>query len=131
MTLEERFDQLEAQVAALTARDQRREREHVSLLDSCCELAASRDKLRSSLEEDYTLHAKAVDARITELSARAPDGLTAPEIFGAFRSMAEGAKERDRHIIDIFTMFDDRVRAIEQLLLPALQGRAKIMAVAA
>ena len=126
----ERISQLEAAQAALEARDARRESEHVSLLKTYTEANAARETMRRQFEEDYMLLGKAFDARIGELAARAPDGMIAAETVDAFRWMAELMKENNRHVSEVFTMFDDRVRAIEQLLLPALQGRAKIMAVA-
>jgi hypothetical protein len=62
---DQRFANLEAQVAASTVRDARREAEHVSLLNSYAALAAGRESERRDLEQDYKLLGKALDDRIT------------------------------------------------------------------
>ena len=83
-------------------------------------LTADRDKLRRSLEADYTLHAAAVDSRISELAARGADGMTADEMFSALRSMLELMKERDRQMFDLLKLLDERLKEIEGTLAPVL-----------
>jgi hypothetical protein len=59
--------ELEARIAALELRDERRESEHRNLLKSYAALAAEREAERRDLEQDYELFGKSIDERITEL----------------------------------------------------------------
>jgi hypothetical protein len=61
-----RIADLEAQVAALTLRDARRESEHHNPLNIYDEVTASRESLRREVEKDYGLLGKSFD----ELSQR-------------------------------------------------------------
>jgi hypothetical protein len=134
----ERIDQLErAQAAQATelaalreqASHERAEREALQkiVVPPLTALTADRDKLRRSLEADYTLHAAAVDSRISELAARGADGMTADEMFSALRSMLELMKERDRQMFDLLKLLDERLKEIEGTLAPVLMGHGRLL----
>ena len=172
MTTEQRFEQMEAQVAALELRDARREAEHVSLLRTYTEMNESREKLLRELDKDYTMLGKAFDKRIDELKARVAGagGLSKEELlagFGevgdvlqllsdrqvrfastmleCFRTMCQTDLNGDRQdaetimkiherllqILEIVRVADSRLCRLENLVRPALEGRAKIMAIEA
>ena len=142
----ERLAALEAAQAALEARDARRESEHRNLLDTYNETIKSREALRRELEEDYTLLGKAFDDRISEiLAARggSSDADIRPLLLAMAEAMTDAIAKGQQAVVRLLESItsqvgvvtadsmtqDARLRRIEDLVRPALEGRAKIMAI--
>jgi hypothetical protein len=73
------IEQFESRIAALEARDARRESEHANLLKTYDEVTASRDKLRHEFDANCTALGMAFDNRIDELKQRRAAGDTDAE----------------------------------------------------
>jgi hypothetical protein len=126
--------ELQANVAALTTRDARRESEHISLMKIHGELAASRDRLRREMEEDYALLGKAVDQRIHELTGRIATSGGDSETLADWvadlsgKVVANQGRLVDRLIgrleemLDLHSKMLDRVERLERVLVPQLRA---------
>jgi hypothetical protein len=126
----ERITQLEMEVAALVARDRRRESEHLSVLTSYTELAASRETLRHETDETLRLQTQYFDQRLAELSSiasGADPGTMLQTLAAAAELLKRHADVAKAHNSAIHQLFD-RLEAIERLVAPVLAGKAKLLA---
>jgi hypothetical protein len=148
-TLEHIVAEQEAQIAALTLRDERRESELAALREQMNHEKAEREALQQivvpplkAVRQDLELNVEFITERLEALKARAagePAGLSADAVMEAFGMMAdaigvltdrqvsfmESTLKVLRQLVDGSSDQQLRMHAIEQLLGPALEGTAK------
>jgi hypothetical protein len=80
-----------------------------------------------SLGQDFELMKAAVDARLTELNRELPEGI-AEGLMSVVNDLLLRQTDCIQGLVTVVTNLDERLRAIEELIAPALRGECRLVA---